>query len=85
MAAGLPVIAAEIAGVKELIEHERTGLLFADGNLEQFAKYLQSLIIDQDLREQLGRAGREQLLDKGCTWQDCARNYFQAYQQMIHG
>ena len=85
MAAGLPVIAAEIAGVKELIEHERTGLLFTDGNLEQFAKYLQSLIIDQDLREQLGRAGREQLLDKGCTWQDCARNYFQAYQQMIHG
>lgn len=59
MAAGLAVIAANVGGNPELIEHERTGLLFAAGDEDKFAAGLERLATQPDLRRQLGSAARE--------------------------
>lgn len=84
MASGLPVIASDISGVRELIEHEHTGLLFSDGNLEQLAEHIRYLAIDTQMRNKLGPAGRGAILRRGLTWRNCAQKYREIYQQITN-
>jgi glycosyltransferase involved in cell wall biosynthesis len=58
MAIGLPVVAPSVAGIPELVEPERTGLLFPTGNVEALARALVRLCTDEGLRDRLASAGR---------------------------
>lgn len=58
MAAQLAVLASDVGGNPELIEHGRTGLLFASGDCVALAANLQELTINSDLRQRLGSAAR---------------------------
>jgi glycosyltransferase involved in cell wall biosynthesis len=62
MALELPVIATDVMGIRELVEHERNGLLVRPGRSDILAAALQQLIVDADLRRRLGAAGRETVL-----------------------
>jgi glycosyltransferase involved in cell wall biosynthesis len=55
---GLPVVAARSGAFPELIEEERTGLLFAPGDATGLAHALERLIGDAGLRRRLGAAAR---------------------------
>ena len=60
-ASGLPVLAAPVSGVRELIDDGRNGYLIApDG--EQIAARLRELARDPGGRERLGRAARASAL-----------------------
>jgi glycosyltransferase involved in cell wall biosynthesis len=59
MAAGVAVVAADVGGNPELIEHERSGLLFPGDDEDQFANALERLATQPDFRKQLGSAARE--------------------------
>jgi glycosyltransferase involved in cell wall biosynthesis len=59
MAAGKPLVATDIAGLREAVIHEQTGLLVPPGNPAALAAALQRLIADPALRARLGAAGRE--------------------------
>ena len=54
MAAGLPVVAAPVGGIPELVQHEVTGLLAGHGGL---APALIRLLSDPDLRTRMGQMG----------------------------
>jgi len=56
MACGLPVIASDIKGHRELIEHGVNGLLFENGNNDQFANQLVKIFIGPLQTEQHGQA-----------------------------
>ena len=58
MAAGVPVVVANVGGNPELVEHEHTGLLFPVGDEDRFAGALERLTTQPDLRMQLGTAAR---------------------------
>jgi glycosyltransferase involved in cell wall biosynthesis len=58
MRAGLPVIASQVGGVAEAVEHGQTGLLVAHNDLAHWRVALAALIDDAPLRAQMGRAGR---------------------------
>ena len=58
MAAGVPVVAAAHGGLLDIVEHERTGLLFAPRDAQALALALQRLIAQPELRQVLGQAGR---------------------------
>jgi glycosyltransferase involved in cell wall biosynthesis len=58
MAAGKPVIATDLGGLTELIEHEHTGLLFALKNAAELAAMIGQFANDAALAERLGRAAR---------------------------
>lgn len=64
MAVGLPVVASAVGGVPEIIDDERTGLLVAPGGAAALADALARLIGDRALREQMGRAGRKDALQR---------------------
>jgi glycosyltransferase involved in cell wall biosynthesis len=61
MALGVPVIAPRVAGIPELIEHEKTGLLFDPGNWTSLADCLSRMLADRALRERLQTAGRQRI------------------------
>ena len=62
MACGLPVAAAKVGGVPEIVEHRETGFLAGMEDetllLEQMTAHLKLLIADPQLRLEMGRAGR---------------------------
>jgi glycosyltransferase involved in cell wall biosynthesis len=62
MAAGCACVASEVDGVQGVIEHERTGLLVAEGDAEGLARALERLLTEPGLAERLGTAARERAL-----------------------
>lgn len=50
MARGVPVVAARVGGVPEMIEHERHGLLVEPDNAVQIAEAIQRIVSDAGLR-----------------------------------
>jgi len=57
MAAGLAVVACRAAAVPELVEDRRTGLLVNPRSPEELAMALETLLMNDGLRADLGRAG----------------------------
>ena len=53
MASGTPVVAAVSGGIPELIEHGRTGWLFPQGNKQELAQSISTLIESPSLRVRL--------------------------------
>jgi glycosyltransferase involved in cell wall biosynthesis len=62
MAAGLPVIAANVGGIPYQIRHEESGLLFEAGNENDLAGLLSQLDQDPDVGRRLGNVARQSAL-----------------------
>lgn len=60
---GLPNIASDCTGIREAVLHGRTGLLFEPGNATALAGCMVELARDASMREDMGRAGRNFILD----------------------
>jgi len=63
MAAGVPVIATDIGGVREILEDGKQGLLISPGSAKALQAALRLLIEDSQLRDAMGDAGRERARD----------------------
>lgn len=59
MAMGLPVVSTRISGIPELVRNGETGLLVAERDPVALAAAIRRLLEDMQLREELGRRGRE--------------------------
>lgn len=62
MAAARPVVASNVGGIPELIDSGENGLLVAPGNAAELANTLRTLIENTAQAEQMGRQGREKVL-----------------------
>jgi glycosyltransferase involved in cell wall biosynthesis len=58
MSAGLPVVASDVGGVAEAIEHDVTGFVVPRADEKAVAERIAALLRDPDLRARLGAAGR---------------------------
>lgn len=54
MAAGLPCVASDIRGNRELLS-EKGGMLFPSGHVQQLQKELETLLLNKELRRSFGR------------------------------
>lgn len=63
MSTGLPVVASRLSGIPELVEDEVSGLLTPPGDAVALAGALERLWRDPALRQRLGRAARQRILD----------------------
>lgn len=64
MAAGKPVVATAGGGVREVVEAGVSALLVEPGDVRLMASAIKRLSADRDLRERMGRSGRERVLRK---------------------
>ncbi|WP_300551129.1 glycosyltransferase [Roseovarius sp.] len=62
MAARLPVITTRIAGVPELVEHGKSGLVVAPGDVVALRDALSEILGNGDTRRAMGEAGRAKVL-----------------------
>ena len=58
-AAGVPVVASAVCGVGEIVENHRTGILFPERDVDALTAALSLLLVDKQLRQNLGRAAHE--------------------------
>lgn len=62
MALGVPCISTYIAGIPELIENERDGILVPAGSVDDLAEAILRLAHDPELRRRLAQAARDRVL-----------------------
>lgn len=62
LACGTPVIGARIGRIPEQVIDEHNGLLFESGNVEELAEKMYALHTSPELREEMGRNARAQVL-----------------------
>lgn len=62
MACGVPVIASDVDGFRETVEHDLTGFIIPKKDPQTMAKRIFELSNNPELRHQMGAAGRERAL-----------------------
>lgn len=73
-----PVLGSSVGGIRELVSHDHTGLLFEPENVRDFCVQAERLLDSPELRARLGGNGREMVLrDK--DWKVLARRYQNIY------
>lgn len=83
MAAAVPVVASDIPGTQELVEHGHTGYLFTPDNIDMLVQHLRSLQQSPELRTKMGLAGRAAILRRQLRWNETAARYYELYRQAI--
>jgi L-malate glycosyltransferase len=59
MACEVPVVASRVGGIPEVVTDEETGFLSAVGDVDKMAEDAGKLLLDKDLRVEMGRRARE--------------------------
>ncbi|MFN2334843.1 MAG: glycosyltransferase family 4 protein [Wenzhouxiangellaceae bacterium] len=62
LALARPVVASRAGGLPEVVEHERSGLLFEPGDASGLADAIERLLDNPALAEKLGRVGRDRVV-----------------------
>ncbi len=67
MAAGVPVVAVDSAGPREIVEHDRSGVLVPSAEPRALADGCARLLDDDELRSRLAAAARRQVAERFTT------------------
>jgi len=84
MAAGLPVVATDIPGLREAVAHNLTGLLVPPKNPKALAAALKTLIDSPDLRARMGAAARRRAVEEFSDSIICEKTLL-VYESLIPG
>lgn len=74
MAAGVPVVATDIPGSRDLVVPEETGYLVPVGDRAEFSRRTTWLFDEEPLRQRMGAAGRQRILTHFTVEQMIARH-----------
>ena len=81
MALGKPVAVSDIPGPQDVITPGKDGYLFEKGNISQLQEFLELLIDNSKLREELGKNARETIEEK-YTFEKIADMYLKLYEEI---
>ncbi len=84
LASGVPVVATAVAGIPEAVTHGECGLLVDPDDLSGFVDALEQLVLDPELRRQMGKNGREKALREFSLSQGLARHQ-ETYAWLLSG
>jgi glycosyltransferase involved in cell wall biosynthesis len=68
MAAGRAIVAPDQPNIREVLQHDRTALLFDPDRPEALWQAICRLADDAALRRRLGRAARQEIRSRDYTW-----------------
>jgi glycosyltransferase involved in cell wall biosynthesis len=78
MACEVPVVATRVGGMAEIVEEGKCGLLVERGDSAKLAEAILRILLDDKLRESMGKAGRQRVLEL-FTWDRISENLLQKY------
>lgn len=79
LACEVPVVAADLPALRELVRHGETGLLVAPDDVDELAQGIDKLLRDSSKRASMGAAGRQMMLDER-TWSRNAEKLLGIYE-----
>jgi glycosyltransferase involved in cell wall biosynthesis len=82
LAAGRPVVAADVGDLGRCVRHGETGLLYPPGDAEAMAGAIETLLSDRPRAGSLARAGREHVGEYH-TWEGNARLIIELTDQLV--
>jgi len=82
MAAGVPVVACDTPGTRDLVLHRETGFLVPIGDRAGFARYAHQLFEDPALSQRLGQAAQERARSEFSP-QKMVSRYAEMYRQIL--
>jgi glycosyltransferase involved in cell wall biosynthesis len=77
---GVPVVASDIGGITDIVQHERTGLLVPPGDERALADALTRLLGDSALARSLGEGGTRLLRDS-FSWDRIVERWEEVYER----
>ena len=83
MAAGVPIVASDIHGYKNVVQRDATGVLVEPRNHKQLAAALYALARDPELRQQLSDAGRAKAPEY--SWPRVTEQVVDYYRELLGG
>ncbi len=87
MAAGIPVVATDVGGARELLHPEQddaAGFVVEAGDAVQMAAYVDELLADERLREKMGAFGR-QAAEQRFSLEVCVASHVNLYKSLYLG
>ncbi len=82
LAAGVATVAPDQPNLREIVEDDKTAVLFRPGDVEMMSKRLVELAQEPARRQRIGAAGRQLLLDRDWTWAGNARRVIEAFREL---
>ena len=82
-ACATPAVAYDVAGLRDSIQHNRTGLLVEDGNVTALADALFSILRDDAFRHRLGSNALQYA--KRFSWKESADRFMKVLELEAHG
>ena len=83
MASELPIVATNIDGTNEVIRDGKNGLLVPVKDVGALAKAMTKILKSKELTLKLSKAAREDIVNRGYTWESCAKKYIEIYNKAI--
>ena len=82
MACEVPVIVSDADGLKEVVINKETGFVVPKKNYKAIAEKLKELILNENLRKEFGKNGRQRVLNL-YNWDDNVENMINVYKEII--
>ena len=82
MASGVPVIATDVGGLPEVVEHGSTGYLAPVGDVDKMAEYTVRILSDCSLCQKLSRQARERAISL-FDYHDIIPQYEAVYERVL--
>jgi glycosyltransferase involved in cell wall biosynthesis len=83
MVCARPVIATNVGGTPELIEHGVNGLLFEPGDHKTLSDHITYLAENREVVREMGLKGRQFIIDQDLTWENTAKQYMKIYKNIL--
>lgn len=78
MIAGLPVVATDLPGMRDIVSKENCGILVTPGDPEEAAKAIATLLQKEELRMSMGENGRK-AIERELNWEMERQKLFDLY------
>jgi glycosyltransferase involved in cell wall biosynthesis len=82
MLAGAAVVATDVGGNREIVDHERTGLLVPPNDAHALASAIERLLMDAVLADRMRRTARAKV-ERSFSWEACVEAHHQYYEKQL--
>ena len=80
---GLPIVTTNVGFPAELVRDGETGFVVEPNSVEQLAEAMEKFLGNEDFRKKAGQAMRRRLFELNLSWQQCAEQTFEVYNDLL--